>query len=288
MSIEIECPSGLTGRIRGLEGKDGRYLTDPALNKSGMLPDHILAHVWEETTNPGIYKLGENGKLNWGQALVGDRMYALVQARIAGRDDSMYMFKAQCSEDGCRKAFDWEIDLDDLPVQRLSAAVREQFTAGDFDLKCIVPGTEERRLLTTDSVTGLALLKPKREIVVGTGSVATFRLQTGKDEVLLRKMQEDAKKKRRGNTASDEENAMVDMLLTRTRAIDGVAPDETKAYLEALSLHSIAKLLDRYDEQDCGIDATIEIECPECNTLRDISLPFGSDFFFQRTRKTAR
>lgn len=285
MSIEIECPSGLTGKIRGLTGKDGRYLTDPTLNRSGALPDHILANVWEETTNPGFYKLGENGKLSWGQVLVGDRMFALIQSRIAGRGDSMYQFKAQCSEDSCRKQFDWEIDLDDLPVQRLSQTVREQFAAGLFDLKCIVPGTEDRKLLTTNGH-GLVLAKPKREIVLGTGKTVTFRLQTGDDEAALRKLQEKSKKKKRDG--SDEENAMIDMILTRTKAIDGVSSDGLVEYLESLSLDSIAQLLDRYDEQDCGVDATIEIECPECRALRDINLPFGADFFFKRTKKTAR
>lgn len=287
MSIEIECPSGLTGRIRGLKGKDGRFLTDPALNKSGMLPDHILANVWEETTNPGFYKVGENGKINWGSALVGDRMYALIQARIAGREDSLYDFKAQCASDRCRKSFDWQIDLDDLPVKRLDTSVREQFATGNFDLKCIMPGTEERRLLTTDTMTGLALLKPKREIVPGTGRMVTFRLQTGNDEVAFRKALE-AKKKKRSSESSDEENSMLDVLIMRTKAIEGIEPSGIKDFLEALDLDAIARLIGRYDEQDCGIDATIEIECPECNALRDISLPFGEDFFFQRTKRTAR
>lgn len=285
MSIEIECPSGLTGKIRGLTGKDGRYLTDPALNRSGALPDHILANVWEETTNPGFYRLNDKGKLTFGQVLVGDRMYALIQSRIAGRGDSMYQFPAQCAEEGCRKKFDWEIDLDDLPVQRLSQALRDQFTTGDFDLKCIVPGSEDRKLLTTDQTTGLVLAKPKREIVVGTGKTVTFRLQTGDDEAVLRKLQEKSRKKKR--EGSDEENAMVDMILTRTKAIDGVSPEGMVEYLESLSLDSIAQLLDRYDEQDCGVDTTIEIECPECRGLRDITLPFGGDFFFKRTKKTA-
>lgn len=282
MSIEIQCPSGLTGKIRALTGKDGRFLSDATLARSGMMGDHILANCWEETTGPGFYKLNDAGKLPWGKVLIGDRIYALIQIRIAGRGDSLYDFKHQCANERCRQSFDWEIDLNELPVQLLSKSVREQFATGDFDLRCIVPGTEELRLLTEDSKTGLALVKPRREIVPGTGKNAVFRLQTGDDEAALIRVAQGKKKKQKRGEESDEENALIDMVRLRTKEIDGVS--DLNAFFEEMSLDSIAKMVDRYDEQDCGVDVTIEIQCPACEGLQEKNLPFGPDFFFQRKR----
>lgn len=281
MSIEIRCPSGLTGKIRGLTGKDGRFLSDAALQKSGMMVDHILANCWEETLDPGFYQLDSKGNLPWGKVLIGDRMYVLIQIRIAGRGESTYDFKHQCENPQCRESFDWEIDLEELPVQMLSEQVRARFAAGHFELECVVPGTEERRLLTEDGK-GLALLKPKREIVPGTGKKATFRLQTGADEAVLMKLAQGKRKNKKPSGATEEENALTDMVRLRTLAIEG-APD-LNSFFDDMPLDSIARMLDRYDEQDCGVDTTIEIQCPACERLQEKNLPFGGDFFFQRKK----
>lgn len=254
-------------------------MTDASLQRTGMMPDHILANCWTETVDPAFYKLSENGKFNWGKALIGDRMYTLIQIRIAGKGHSMYDFKHQCENPQCKKQFEWEIDLNDLPVQMLSDKVRAQFAEGNFNLQCVVPGTEETRLLT-ESAAGLALVKPRREIVTGTGKKATFRLQTGDDEAALIKAQLSKKKKKRSE--DEEENAIVDMLITRTKAIEDVT--DLVQFFEKMSLDEIARMVDRYEEQDCGVDIAIEIECPECERLQEKNLPFGADFFFQRKK----
>lgn len=281
MSIEIQCPSGLVGKVRALTGKDGRFLSNEAIARTGLMGDHILTNCWEETVDPGIYRLTEAGKLPWGKVLIGDRIYAMIQIRIAGRGHSMYDFKHQCENRVCRKSFDWEIDLNDLPVQLLSKSVREQFTAGNLDLQCIVPGTEEFKLLTEDT-NGLALLKPRQEIVPGTGKKATFRLQTGDDEVALMKLQNERKKRKRGDAGDDEENALIDLVKLRTKSVEGVT--DLTEFFESMSLDAIARMIDRYEEQDCGVDVTIEIQCPACEALQEKQLPFGADFFFQRKK----
>ena len=79
MPIEIECPSGLVGKVRGLKGRDGRFLTDQTIARQGTMIDHILGACWEETVEPGVYSNGAirpDGFPNWGKVLQGDRTYA--------------------------------------------------------------------------------------------------------------------------------------------------------------------------------------------------------------------
>ena len=71
MSIEIECPSGLKGIVRGLTVGDGRLLTDRKLQRSGLLYDRIFSSCWVETIDPGIYKLSTSGELDWKKVLTG-------------------------------------------------------------------------------------------------------------------------------------------------------------------------------------------------------------------------
>jgi len=49
MSEIINCPSGLSGRIRGMKVREERTLSDRKLAKSGGQVDKLLAVCWEET-----------------------------------------------------------------------------------------------------------------------------------------------------------------------------------------------------------------------------------------------
>ena len=59
MSEIITCPSGLSGRIRGMKVREERVLADRRLAKSGGQVDELLAACWEETLDAGPYDFGE-------------------------------------------------------------------------------------------------------------------------------------------------------------------------------------------------------------------------------------
>ena len=80
MSEIITCPSGLSGRIRGMKVREERVLADRRLAKSGGQVDELLAACWEETLDAGPYDFGEK-PIDWGFVLQGDRFYALLQIR---------------------------------------------------------------------------------------------------------------------------------------------------------------------------------------------------------------
>ena len=100
MAEIITCPSGLTGRIRGMKVREERILSDRKLAKSGGQVDQLLTACWEETLDPGPYDFGESD-IDWGKVLQGDRFYALLQIRAQtyGPD---YPFAVACQNDACR------------------------------------------------------------------------------------------------------------------------------------------------------------------------------------------
>jgi hypothetical protein len=247
MSMEIVCPSGLSGRIRGMKAREERILADRKLVKSGTQIDQILAACWEETLDPGPYSFGLSAP-NWSEVLVGDRFYVLLQIR-ARSYGSMYEFSVPCSNRECRARIDWELDLHDLPVARLSDDSRAALLSG-------------RTFRTTLRLAG-------RQV--------EFRLMRGADE---RRMS--AQRRAAG------ERPLTTMLGLRIESIDGVEPKDKARFLEDLEMADVTFLLGEFDRVDCGVETEIEVECPECFALTTVELPFDKGFFLpQRKRPSA-
>ena len=126
MSEIITCPSGLSGRIRGMKVREERVLADRKLAKNGGQVDELLGACWEETLEAGPYDFGdttafdrrektgrersesegrhsEGGRkvIDWGQVLQGDRFYALLQIRALTYGPE-YAFAVNCQSEGCR------------------------------------------------------------------------------------------------------------------------------------------------------------------------------------------
>jgi len=247
MAEIITCPSGLTGRIRGMKVREERILSDRKLAKSGGQVDQLLTACWEETLDPGPYDFGESD-IDWGKVLQGDRFYALLQVRAQtyGPD---YPFAVACQNDACRQRIDWEFDLNDLPVRALSDESRAAFI-GDNRFEATLPDA---------------------------GVKVWFRLLTGEDERKL-----PALRRRAG------EQLLSAMLAFRVSEVEGVAPRDKKAFLEDLTLRDADFLVDEFDRVDCGVDTTIEVECPECFSVQEVELPFDRTFFMPGKERTAR
>ncbi len=47
MSEIITCPSGLTGRVRGMKVREERILSDRKLAKAGGQVDELLSACWD-------------------------------------------------------------------------------------------------------------------------------------------------------------------------------------------------------------------------------------------------
>lgn len=86
MADVITCPSGLTGRVRGMNVREERVLADRNLAKNGGQIDELAA-CWGGEIDAGPYVLAEGAKLDLGKVLQGDRFCALLMVRLR----TMYM-----------------------------------------------------------------------------------------------------------------------------------------------------------------------------------------------------
>lgn len=248
MSDVITCPSGLTGRIRGMKVREERILADRKLAKHGGQMDELLSSCWEETLDPGPYALAEGAKLDWGKVLQGDRFFALLMVRTLTYG-AEYAFGVGCKNDACRARIEWEVDLTKLPLRQLSEESRAAFAAGN-------------RLTTALS---------------DAGRRVTFKLLTGEDERKLPALQR-----------ATPDRVLSAVLTFRVLEVEGVDAKGKRQFLEDLSMRDADFLVDEFDRVDCGVDTTIEIECPECFATQEVELPFDRGFFLPGRERTAR
>lgn len=246
--MEVITPSGLRGRVRKLRGTEANVLADRKLGRKGETFDRILEGCWVETIDPGPYDFEPGtAKVPWSKVLVCDRFVTLVSIRIAtyGSD---FVFQAHCDDNGhgCGARFEWEIDLvNDLPLYDLPEESRKKIEAKDNRFECEIDG--------------------KRYV---------FKLQTGADE------------RRAGKGLADRRDEMMTYAIeSRIVEIEGVEKRKIGDHLKSLDLDLQLQLLDAFEAVDGGFDTQIEIECPKCDSVIDVQLPFeGAPFWLPRSR----
>lgn len=185
--------------------------------------------------------------IDWNKVLQGDRFFALLRVRALSLGNT-YPFAAVCLNDSCRHRFEWELSLDELVVRMLDEETRETFRAGN---------RFETRL-------------------PGAGKRVWFRLAVGADERRFAKIRQQSR------------NRLWSAMLTmRILEIEDVKDSEKRRFIEDLEIADAEYLRSEFDRVDCGVDTTVEIECPECLNLQDVDLPFDQRFFLgkQRTGK---
>lgn len=247
MTDIITCPSGLSGRIRGMKVREERALADRKLARAGGQVDELLKACWEETLDAGPYDFGE-ATIDWGKVLQGDRFFALLKIRTLtyGPD---YEFSVPCQNDACRARIDWELDLGAIPVRPLSEESRAVFVAGNR-FEAVLPDCSAR---------------------------VCFKLMTGEDERRISRLRR-----------SDGDRLLSATLAYRLVEAEGVAAKDLRRFVEELSLRDADALLDELDRVDCGVETSIEVECPECSLVQDVELPFERTFFMPAKARTAR
>jgi hypothetical protein len=251
--MQVICPSGLTGEVRKLKGREANALADRRMARKGRTYDKILNGCWQSTDNPGPYKdLPSSGKLPWGKILVCDRFYTLAAIRIAtyGSD---YIFPTRCGDvgiGGCGNQFEWEVDIaKDLDVFDLPEESKAKIAAGDNRFEVTLEGVRY-----------------------------AFKLLTGEDE------------RRTGQRLQNRRETLVTSALeARLLEVEGVEhKHEFGPYLEELDLDVQLELLDKFEEVDGGIDTDFEVECPQCEKVYKAPVPFEGEAFWLPRSQTRR
>lgn len=245
MPSTIVCPSGLSGEIRGLKGKEGKLLADRNAARAGSTFEKLLSGCWLQTIDPGIYDLPEGTAIDWAKVLVADRFYALLEIRSVTFGDE-YAFSVQCRNAGCRERFEWELSLRKLPVRTLTDEAKAAFKAGN-------------RFETT---------------LPHDGRRVWFRLMTGADEARAASV-----------LKGSRDGMLLTALALRIVEIEGIADKDKRAFLEEMEMADATALLDQFDAIDGGVETTIEVECPRCFGTQEIELPFERGFFLPRAKE---
>jgi hypothetical protein len=248
MTYEARCPSGLAGAVRKLKLKECNLLADRKAMRGGDAFTKILEQCWVRTDDAGPYELNGTGP-NWSTALVCDRFYALMCARVATWGDN-YAFTIQCEGSTCRKRIEWELKLTDLPYRELPEESRERVAAGDtsFELKLVGGDGQEREV--------------------------KFHLQTGAGE-------------RRSMKFLERQNSriVVASLASRIDSVDGVPRGSVSRWLDDLDADQLDGILEKFDEVDGGVETTIDIECDSCGLVQEVELPLAGEFWLPLKRR---
>jgi len=255
--IELECPSGLRVRLRGIKGKDLDGLRDKRRVQTGEAFSRLLDECTLEVIDHGPYS--KEGGWRWANALVGDRVRALIGVRVA-TSGTLYAFRARCSNEDCRAWIDWEVDMLDLPMKRLSAESRATYLAGN-----------------------------RFETIVGE-KLVTFHLTTGEDQVRAFRKREQvaasAKRQQRESGSSESSGQGQILLGLAMRIVEVEGEPDIVTFLGELDLGEVHRLSRAMDLADCGIETTIDIVCDKCSEVTSTELPLDATFFRPVTTTT--
>lgn len=246
---QVVCPSGLSFTARKYKGREANLFTDKKLVRAGGLITAILDAVCIEVTDPGPYTLDSNNRPPWDRMLTGDRIASLVETRV-GTYGPEISFPVQCENEVCRERWIEDLDL----IRDLKRKVLT-----DEDRNTYVNGNE----FTTYLIDG-----------DGTKREVKYHLLTGQDERDLLKLSRRFKDKQA--TAS---------VLQRINSVEQIHKNDLMKLLEELDLDEMTAIVDRMDAHDCGLETTIEVECPECSNYQELEVPLGGKEFFMPKRK---
>ena len=244
MNLDVHCPSGLRGEVRNLSVAEANALASATGSKGRVgVTAKILTGCWQETHDPGPYP--DDGAPVWDRVLQVDCDYILLQIRKATYGPQ-YPFAMVCNEYSCRERFEWEVNLDDLPVRYFDDAQREGFVACNNVYSIALPGTNQK---------------------------VVFTLPMHGD---LKK----AVKMRKGNRTE----LVTLSLRLRIKSIESVETHLLKKFIDDMSLVDARELVDQMDEFNCDVDTDIEVECPECDSIQEVRLPLGKAFWYPETK----
>lgn len=252
--IDIVCPSGLSGTIRGLQGRELDLFANREELQKRRVGRRILDNCWVKTRDRGVYEekdFHQNGNPNFDKVLQGDRLFVLLNVRIATHGPE-FAFRYQCSKDTCRHPYEWTLKLDeDLPIYDFPEESLENYKA--------------HNTFQTDL----------------DGETVFFKLMTGDDELEVIKLYD----------LAPDMQATTSLMqrIIKIKGRDGSMIDDSndiREWAQNLSFGATRDLIDLMDEVDGGVETAIEIRCPKCGNIEDIQLPLDApEFWTPRRRK---
>lgn len=170
-SVEVVCPSGMAVEVRGLTVREANLLANATRKKRLSMLDQVLTNCWKGTSDLGPYQFSADGAPPWDDILQGDAQFLLIQVRIATYG-AEYIFKHQCDDSSCRERFEWQLDLNKVPIQKLMPEDGASFKEGNV-FSADLNGTRFKFLLAT----GATAKKADRHRANNRNSMMTLALR---------------------------------------------------------------------------------------------------------------
>jgi hypothetical protein len=249
--MEITCPSGLRGSVRGMRVKELGDMSDSKLLRSGKIIDRLVSTCWEKTLSPGPYTYTTDA-LPWESMLQGDRAWAFLALRMA-TFGSEYAFEHICTNEMCKFKYDCVVQLDTLKQKSLPK-------------------------------TSYAHVHDNAQLVTKVaGKTVSFRLLRCSDDQRLRYLTEQQK--------LSFPVAQIVTRIVEVEGIEGSDLESIAGWIEGLGMAEGLTLRETMEEADCGVEMEITTVCPNprCGNTESFDLPLGSGFFqTKRTKKDSK
>ena len=184
-----------------------------------------------------------NRNVDVNSMISGDRNALMIAIRVSGYGSN---YDPQFTCPNCETMNQLNINLAELPIKPLTINPAEAYS----------------------NLFGFKLPK--------TGKTVKFRFLTGEEEEKILKTIEIKKKK-----GIQNDNIVTTRLLSSIVEIDGVSDKNQISkfvqYMPALDSLALRKYI---DENEPGVDMTVEFSCQNCEHVADITLPMGPSFFW--------
>ena len=248
---DIECPSGLAGRVRGLTGQEFKRFANQEMVACSPIGDRILSSCWLKTFDvPRLYEvngaLQPDGTLDWRRVLSCDRLFA--QSRIQQAGDPLgaqYSTKRQCQN--CGHVFSSEVDES------------QDFKVIDIDRELLAAMAKD------DGVQTAEIDEASVRFKLITGDELPHRLlpatQVGVEHLAAR---------------------IIDVTPANGRVLrkSAIVP-----WLYKLTVRGWQDMIDEVDDIEGGFDTTVELKCPECKCEWDYDIPYPNRLYDPRVAK---
>lgn len=241
----ITCPSGLSGTIQQMSVDALDALLDASLNRSGQNVVRVVELCWIETKNPGPYRMGPAGKIDWQQVAQTDMMKALVDIRRITLGDG-YTFNIKCPSKLCAHKIEWEIEIHKL----------------------------EERPMADEAIAAIQSREPMEYLLPQTQVKLWHHVLTTLDAITVGAPFQSA----------DQKGWTKKALAQRINKIDGVHDQDKSRWIKHIPLPDQLDFVDEVDRLEGGLNLVFEFECPRCDQEIKISLAGAQDFLLERSR----
>lgn len=268
--VEAKCPSGLHVTVRGLKGQELDTFANEQHAKKANIALEVASACTRKVLDAGPYTLQPDGSLPWGSLLVGDLTYLNLmvrQASFEGTRDEKFTFRVRCPDKSCdhsESPIQWELDLqNDLPVQRWTDADRAKYQegGGTYFIKVNLLGYSD---------------DPDFHKIEDGPYLIEHKLMCAKDQKRTRAKNIDP--------AHQATQALMRRIvkIQREGSEEPIDRNDILPWLGELDLVDIDTIVEAMDANDCGVDTTIPVECPQCGEEWEVELPF--DRFWKRRK----